>query len=202
MVNGNLPSGWTKTTIGEVGKVKGGKRLPQGHSYSNSPTRFPYIRVTDFADLTINTQELKYLPSETQQFIKQYTISKDDVFISIAGSIGKVGVIPEHLDGANLTENAAKITDLTGIKNKFVTTQRHPSPPQPAGHFQLRDDEFLPGPTDQRFLRSLCGRNRINSGAARPVHHVLLGQAGLPPPPVFSLLPRPHATMAPWPHLR
>jgi type I restriction enzyme S subunit len=37
------------------------------------------------------------------------TISKDDVYISIAGSIGKIGIVPESLDGANLTENAAKI---------------------------------------------------------------------------------------------
>ena len=31
------------------------------------------------------------------------------------------GVIPEALDGANLTENAAKITDFTGIYNKYLS---------------------------------------------------------------------------------
>jgi type I restriction enzyme, S subunit len=122
MVNGTkrLPDGWTWTTVGEIGKVKGGKRLPQGHTYSEEPTNHPYIRVVDFDNLTIDTANLKYLKEETQKLIKQYIISKEDVFISIAGSIGKVGVIPEHLDGANLTENAAKITDLSGVHNKYL----------------------------------------------------------------------------------
>ena len=43
------------------------------------------------------------------EHIKNYTISVDDVYISIAGTIGLVGIIPTILDGANLTENAAKM---------------------------------------------------------------------------------------------
>ena len=41
--------------------------------------------------------------------IARYIIRQADVYISIAGSIGLVGVIPEELDGANLTENAARL---------------------------------------------------------------------------------------------
>ena len=41
-------------------------------------------------------------------------ISKDDLYISIAGTIGKTGFVPPELDGANLTENAAKLV----IKDK------------------------------------------------------------------------------------
>lgn len=35
--------------------------------------------------------------------------SKNDVYISIAGTIGLVGQVPGRLNGANLTENAAKM---------------------------------------------------------------------------------------------
>jgi type I restriction enzyme S subunit len=35
------------------------------------------------------------------------------VYISIAGTIGRVGVVPDDLSGANLTENAAKITEIS-----------------------------------------------------------------------------------------
>jgi restriction endonuclease S subunit len=76
--------------------------------------------VVDFNELSIHTSDLKYLNPETQQIIKNYIINKEDVFISIAGSIGKVGVIPDNLDGANLTENAARITDLHIIQNKYL----------------------------------------------------------------------------------
>jgi type I restriction enzyme S subunit len=39
----------------------------------------------------------------------RYTISRDDVYISIAGTIGAVGLVPDHLHEAHLTENAAKV---------------------------------------------------------------------------------------------
>lgn len=43
--------------------------------------------------------------------LKNYIIEKEDVYIVIVGStIGKVGIIPEELDGMNLTENAARLT--------------------------------------------------------------------------------------------
>lgn len=119
--DGELPKGWKIVTIDEIGKVKGGKRLPKGEAYSEEPTKYPYLRVTDFENQTINQDKLKYLTTTTQAQIKNYIISKDDVFISIAGTIGSTGTIPENLDGANLTENAAKVTDLKNVYNKYLS---------------------------------------------------------------------------------
>ncbi len=115
-----LPNEWKLLTIADIGKVKGGKRLPKGETYSEAKTKFPYLRVTDFDRLTIKQNNLKYLSPGTQSQIKNYTISSSDVFISIAGTIGQVGVIPNNLDGANLTENAAKITDLKDVYNLYL----------------------------------------------------------------------------------
>ncbi len=115
-----LPENWAWTRVGEVARAKGGKRLPKGHTYSEVPSSHPYIRVTDFENRSVNTQSLRFLRPETQRLIGKYTISKDDVYISIAGSIGKVGLVPEHLDGANLTENAAKITDIVGTEKRLL----------------------------------------------------------------------------------
>jgi type I restriction enzyme, S subunit len=118
---GELPKGWQLVTVDEIGKVKGGKRLPKGEAYSEEPTKFPYLRVTDFENQTINLNKLKFLTASTQTQIKNYIISKEDVFISIVGTIGATGTIPENLDGANLTENAAKITDLKNVYNKYLS---------------------------------------------------------------------------------
>lgn len=120
-----LAAGWVWASIGEFCQVLGGKRLPKGHKFSELPTKHPYIRVTDFDRMTINTEGLRYLKTETHELIQKYTISKDDVYISIAGSIGKVGIIPESLDGANLTENAAKITSVEGTNNKALCYVLH-----------------------------------------------------------------------------
>jgi hypothetical protein len=104
-----LTDGVPQVKLGNVAKVKGGKRLPKGSSYSDEPTKNPYIRVTDWRDYEIRTDDIRFISDDIAQSIWRYTISKSDLFISIAGSVGLVAGIPDELDGAYLTENAAKI---------------------------------------------------------------------------------------------
>lgn len=111
-------------TIDEVGFVKGGKRLPKGESFAAQPTSYPYLRVTDFRNFSIDESGLRYLTPGVHAQIRNYIISDQDVYISIAGTIGLVGTVPAHLSGGNLTENAAKIVfrpEYQGkIKNKYL----------------------------------------------------------------------------------
>lgn len=111
-----LPEGWVWARVGDMSVVMGGKRLPKGHQYADVDTGMPYIRVTDFRNMTVDMTNLRFLKQETKGLISKYTISREDLYISIAGSIGKVGTVPDRLDDANLTENAAKITDLHNDK--------------------------------------------------------------------------------------
>ena len=103
--------------IGHVAKVKGGKRLPKGMSVLDEATEHPYLRVVDFGDHGINRSDIKYIDAKTFDYIKRYTIDSSDIYISIAGTIGRVGIVPKDLSGANLTENAAKITDISDEVN-------------------------------------------------------------------------------------
>lgn len=115
-----IPENWCWTTIGTLADVKGGKRLPKGKALIDSRTDHPYIRVTDFKEQSINLSKVKFIDEETFYEIKNYTISNRDIYVSIAGSIGKVGIIPDELDGANLTENAAKITSIRCVNQKYL----------------------------------------------------------------------------------
>lgn len=110
-----LPENWCWTKLGIIASVKGGKRIPKGKQILESETEYPYIRVTDLVDASVDLSGIKFVDEDTYKQIRNYTISKNDIYISIAGSIGKVGIIPECLDGANLTENAAKITDFSVV---------------------------------------------------------------------------------------
>ena len=56
--------------------------------------------------------DLKYIDDAVFQEIRNYTISSDDLYLTIAGTIGDVGEIPQEVSGMNLTENAAKLTDI------------------------------------------------------------------------------------------
>ncbi|EIO3907591.1 restriction endonuclease subunit S [Vibrio vulnificus] len=115
-----LPKGWVGISISDVADVKGGKRLPKGGGFSEVRTSYPYIRVSDFDNGTVNTQKLKFIDRETHLAISNYVISSDDLYISIAGTIGLVGDIPKTLDGANLTENAAKLCNLHILNKDFL----------------------------------------------------------------------------------
>lgn len=117
-----LADGVAQVKLGEVAKVKGGKRLPKGSEYSDEPTANPYIRVTDWRDYEIRKDDVRFISDDIAQSIWRYTISKSDLFISIAGSVGLVAAVPDELDGAYLTENAAKIciNDPSALNATFL----------------------------------------------------------------------------------
>ena len=109
----SFPAQWPLIRIGEFAEVKGGKRLPAGTALIPNKTDHPYIRIVDFKHGKIDKSALQYVPDDVFPRIARYTISSKDVYVSIVGTIGLVGVIDEDLDGANLTENAAKICSLS-----------------------------------------------------------------------------------------
>ncbi len=126
MVGEKVREGYKKTEVGvipndwylmpledKIGIVKSGKRLPKGYSVTKNITNHPYIRVIDMKMGGLITKDIMYVPDEIYSAIKKYRIYKNDIFISVAGTLGLIGRIPECLDGANLTENANRITNIT-----------------------------------------------------------------------------------------
>ena len=107
---GPMPESWDAMPLANIAEVKGGKRMPKGVGLTDEDTARPYIRVTDFRNHSVALDQVRFVPKGYESAIARYTISKNDVYISIAGTIGLVGQVPESLDGANLTENAARIS--------------------------------------------------------------------------------------------
>lgn len=103
-----IPENWVWCRLGEIAEIKGGKRVRNGYKLLRNPTDHIYIRVTDMKNGSVSTDDIHYIDDKMFEVIKQYTISRDDLYITIAGTIGEVGEIPEMFNNANLTENAAK----------------------------------------------------------------------------------------------
>ena len=112
---------WPIKTLGEIGVVKGGKRLPKGTPWSEIATSHPYIRATDIRDGHIRKEGLVYVPDKIWPVISRYIVDAGDVLVTIAGTIGSVAEVPRGLSGANLTENAAKITNLQGLFPAYLS---------------------------------------------------------------------------------
>lgn len=62
---------------------------------------------------TVQVDEIRFVPPDVFPSIQRYRIFKEDIFISVAGTLGLVGKVPPELDGANLTENANRIWSIT-----------------------------------------------------------------------------------------
>lgn len=110
---------WRKVKLGEIAKIKGGKRLPKGTSLQTKKNSHPYIRIKDMTSLKnieLN-QNFEYVPDEIFKNIKNYLVNKNDIILSIVGTIGLINKIGSSLNGANLTENCVKIT----IKDNIIT---------------------------------------------------------------------------------
>ncbi len=117
---GKIPKNWCWCKLEELCKIKGGKRIPRGMSFSDKKTPYIYLRVTDMKSNTILLDDLKYVDKEVFEQIKNYTINSTDLYLTIAGTIGSVGIIPEVVDGMNLTENAAKLTNIVCNKEYLL----------------------------------------------------------------------------------
>lgn len=109
---GLIPKDWEIKKLQQLAKVTGGKRLPKGNILSQHDTGHPYIRVSDMVERGISMQSLMYVPLDVVDNIKRYRIEEGDLYISVAGTLGLVGKVPKELDGANLTENADRISEI------------------------------------------------------------------------------------------
>lgn len=151
--------------INNIATVKGGKRLPKGYELITTPTRHPYIRARDIGNGKIEAQEPVYITDSTFQKIRQYTVKNNDIVITIVGvNIGDVGIVTEKLDGANLTENAAKIStninvcnpnfllcQLATLRNKFKFQQIAVGAAQgKLGLFKIKDFKILLPPINSQ----------------------------------------------------
>ena len=114
-----IPENWRWCRLGTIAAVLGGKRIPAGRKLTECNTGHVYIRVSDMTDVGVSTDRLLYVPEDIYPSISRYIINKADVFITVAGTIGRVGKIPDELDGANLTENADRLV-LAGVNQDWL----------------------------------------------------------------------------------
>ena len=118
---GELPVGWKSVVINDIGKIKGGKRLPPKHHYSDEPTDYAYIMAGNLKDGTVKNRTT-FIKEETYNALANYKVTGGEVYITIVGAcIGDAGVIPENIGNSILTENASKIIELKGVLNKYLS---------------------------------------------------------------------------------
>jgi len=116
-----LPSGWAWASIEEVcpldAPVVYGIILP-GDDVQGG---VPYIRPVDMnSDGTIDFTSMKRTsPSIAVQY-QRASLRGGDIVLSIVGTIGKVIVVPDELDGGNITQSSARLRPPDWLSGEYL----------------------------------------------------------------------------------
>lgn len=111
---------WEEKKLGDVCDVLSGKRVPKGNKLTSVNTGLKYITVSDMGDKFISNKEIKYITPEIETKIKKYKVITGDIIISVAGTLGKVNIITEEFNNANLTENCDKLTKFKECITEYL----------------------------------------------------------------------------------
>jgi len=88
----------------------------------------PLVKVSDFSDDSISTENLTFLPEKIAKDYDKYRILTDDIIIQTVGSwprnpksvVGKAIHVPQKCNNSLLNQNAVKIIPNSNMDNNFL----------------------------------------------------------------------------------
>lgn len=82
------------------GILKPGPHIPDG---------VPYIRVADMQNHGVEISGVRRTTAEIAAEYRRSTLRSGDLLMSIRGHVGRLAFVPEALDGANITQDSARL---------------------------------------------------------------------------------------------
>ena len=84
------------------------------------PGGVPVIKVKDYPDGFIVEDELLLTTPELDEEYRRSRLRSGDLLISIRGTIGRLAFVPASLDGANITQDTARLSIRSDINADYV----------------------------------------------------------------------------------
>lgn len=91
------------------------------------PDGVPYVRVVDMRDGGIAITGVRRTTSEISQQYRRSLLTTGDLLISIRGHVGRLALVPEELDGANITQDSARLTVVPESRHYVLGALRSPT---------------------------------------------------------------------------
>lgn len=117
---GLLPSDWQIEKLGDLVNparpIVYGILMP-GYGF---PGGVPVVKVKDIRDRRIAFEDLLLTSPQIDHEYRRSRLKPGDVLFTIRGTVGRVAVVPEELEGANITQDTARM-DLTGVSGEFAS---------------------------------------------------------------------------------
>ncbi|MGJ5139516.1 restriction endonuclease subunit S [Bradyrhizobium oligotrophicum] len=86
----------------------------------DSPGGVPYIRVADFPNDQLNIKTVKRTTKEIEAKYARARLASNDILLSIRGTVGRTCVVPPELEGANITQDTARLSLQESLNKDYV----------------------------------------------------------------------------------
>ena len=119
MSDKELSSGWAEANLAEVveqdapilyGILQPGPNLDDG---------VPYVRPTEISNDKIRLNDLRKTSENISAKYGRSTLKEGDLVMSMVGTIGKVAMVPESLEGGNITQSSVRIRAESSIIDRY-----------------------------------------------------------------------------------
>jgi type I restriction enzyme, S subunit len=84
------------------------------------PNGVPVIKVRDFAGVALRPESLLRTSQEIDKQYHRSRVQPGDILLSIRGSTGEVGIVPADLEGANITQDTARLRVNGEVVPEFI----------------------------------------------------------------------------------
>ncbi|AJD47530.1 restriction modification system DNA specificity domain-containing protein [Isoalcanivorax pacificus W11-5] len=82
----------------------------------------PVVKVRDYPNGVIVLDDLLHTTPEIEKEYKRSRLVPGDILISIRGTVGRVAEVPPELDGANITQDTARLSIKSDLHHRYVRT--------------------------------------------------------------------------------
>lgn len=125
----HAPKGWAWARVEDI--LVPGSPVVYGilQPGPDTPGGIPYIRPTEIDGDVIQVQQLRRTVLAIAAKYKRSEVRADDVILTIVGTIGKVAIVPDGLDGANITQSSCRLrADGRALCSRYLAwTMRSPA---------------------------------------------------------------------------
>jgi type I restriction enzyme S subunit len=115
-----LPEGWGWATLEQltsaVRPICYGILMPK----ENVPNGVLYVKVKDMKGDKINIGELHRTTFEIAAGFARASLAPGDLLLAIRGTYGRIAEVPDELDGANITQDTARLAIIKFISSAYI----------------------------------------------------------------------------------
>ena len=128
-----VPKGWECFSLKELSSVISKGTTPKKSSLNSCDSKetVPFIKVKDISESgQILINQVEQIPEKISSTeLKRSILHKNDILISIAGTIGRVAIVPNELENANTNQAISFIRlyndNLVGIISTFLKSRKN-----------------------------------------------------------------------------